>query len=1079
MPKYIYSNKVIIIGLVFAFFTNSLGLQPVYAQKVNLPALGTLVNLIHRFHPTILKGLKVNPENPFRFDFIVDKGDSLPLVGRAREGGQQEQLKTESTKLIKYFMASLTTPENDLWVNLSPYEKNHIIPQAFGQTEMGRDLLAQDYLLKQITSSLMYPEDETGKKFWKRIYEEAQKKLGTTQIPVDTFNKVWIVPEKAVVYENAKAGTAYVVESKLKVMLEQDYLATSISPPLVGGARGGVTSTNTPLPNPPHQEEGSDSLPATLAQSIIREVIIPELTKEINEGQNFAPLRQVYNSLILATWYKKKIKDSILNKVYADKNKIKGTEYTNNITLQPTRGHDFSRVPMVLMPDTRRSSPDAKQEEVDVESTPGKSPNDVELIYNRYVQAFKKGVYNYIKEEQDPITQQIIPKKYFSGGIKATDLALLAFKTVPTIDEAQLSNETDLLMVRADMAMLQIENDRIILQNGSEIKTSLSDEQLKIIMQNPKSYYVANNNGSSALRRVRHQWIEDKISLNYLDFILNIIEKIRQIHALKPNEVINLLDWGTGNGQAMIELSKLLTSEGIKHHIYALSSDYYANWQNASKDITFILDDATNLNRYLAPESIDLGFSNLGIHHIVEHSSFRFFEGDVGKHIDDLIKIIKTGGVFRIGYHYSENTSASFPKKPSRIRQLANSLMGQRKEDDVQQERKITYAAMEFIVPDQKHYAEFTKPAQQKDNAQLNQPAKLNIADAAMVARMEIDPRDINEILSDNNLRLSSADKDLIKKLQSLVIDGKDGKQYRFYYHSKARLERVRFGLNPIDVFLIREIGQERNLGGKEEYLVISPLDSKEYFNSYGLLAITFNNLQLSKEHRQQGIFTAIVKDFPPGTKIALRDIQEPSAYLTIIDSILEMRAIDQVFNQGEIEKLRKIKIKIINEEKDGVKDDLFELLLKYQHKTQDLNLHSLSGIFYWTSLGKAMLRAGFRNPRLEITPEMSFLGASVELLMNVYYKKDMALVANTGASDQALVVSDTDDQDKAMNAKTGGIDLTSDKALTIQNNGEAIKFNIDPAMLEQLQNAPGFVPVIISIQPMTDIRMFLGLDTV
>src|SRR5437868_9737747 len=90
---------------------------------------------------------------------------------------------------------------------------------------MGRDLLAEDYLLKQITASLIYPEDEVGKKFWKRIYEEASKKYGTTNIPVNTFNKVWIVPEKAVVYENAKAGTAYVIESKLKVMLEADYLS--------------------------------------------------------------------------------------------------------------------------------------------------------------------------------------------------------------------------------------------------------------------------------------------------------------------------------------------------------------------------------------------------------------------------------------------------------------------------------------------------------------------------------------------------------------------------------------------------------------------------------------------------------------------------------------------------------------------------------------------------------------------------------------------------------------------------------------------------------------------------------------
>ncbi len=66
-------------------------------------------------------------------------------------------------------MTSLTVPEGDLWVNLSPYEPDRIVPQALGQTEMGRDLLAQDYLLKQITASLMNPEGESGKKFWERI----------------------------------------------------------------------------------------------------------------------------------------------------------------------------------------------------------------------------------------------------------------------------------------------------------------------------------------------------------------------------------------------------------------------------------------------------------------------------------------------------------------------------------------------------------------------------------------------------------------------------------------------------------------------------------------------------------------------------------------------------------------------------------------------------------------------------------------------------------------------------------------------------------------------------------------------
>ena len=266
-----------------------MGTYPVYAQEFLLPAPGVRVALSPEYNPALLKGLKVHPENPFKFDFILDQGDSHAHAN----------LKQEATRLIKYFLASLTIPEKDLWVNLSPYEKNRIVPESFGQTEMGRDLLAEDYMLKQITASLIYPEDEIGKKFWKHIYEEAYKKFGTTNIPVNTFNKVWIVPEKAVVYENAKAGTAYVVTSKLKVMLEEDYLSLQ---------KHKIVRTDV----------------ASVGADIIRDIVIPELTKEVNQGKNFTQLRQVYNSLILATWYKKKIKESILEEVYEDKNKIAG-----------------------------------------------------------------------------------------------------------------------------------------------------------------------------------------------------------------------------------------------------------------------------------------------------------------------------------------------------------------------------------------------------------------------------------------------------------------------------------------------------------------------------------------------------------------------------------------------------------------------------------------------------------------------------------------------------------------------------------------------------------------------------------
>src|SRR5208282_4302444 len=119
-------------------------------------------------------------------------------------------------------------------------------------------------------------------------YAQAQAKYGTTNIPINTFNKVWIVPEKAVVYENK--GVAFVLENHLKVMLEQDYLSLE--------KHTGIESEKV---------KAKDT--NQLGSQIVREIVIPALTKEVNEGKNFAQLRQVYNSLILATWYKKKIKD--------------------------------------------------------------------------------------------------------------------------------------------------------------------------------------------------------------------------------------------------------------------------------------------------------------------------------------------------------------------------------------------------------------------------------------------------------------------------------------------------------------------------------------------------------------------------------------------------------------------------------------------------------------------------------------------------------------------------------------------------------------------------------------------------
>ncbi|MBZ0165934.1 MAG: hypothetical protein K8I00_03935 [Candidatus Omnitrophica bacterium] len=324
---------------------------------LNLPAPGVMLTPTVGYTPALIKGIAVNPENPLNFTFYVSQGD---------EQLDATALRQTSDKLIKYFLATLTTPSEDLWVNLSPHEKDRIISEKFGVTEMGRDLLAQDYILKQMTASLMYPEDELGREFWKRVHNKAAEKYGSTQIPSSTYSKIWIVPERAAVYENERG--AFVVNSRLKVLMAEDYLAMQ-------KAAGREEFARTQLGE---EDLGEQS---ALISEMIREILVPEIEKEVNQGETFANLRQVYNSMILASWFKNNLRETLLGQVYVDREKIAG---------------------------------------VDVDD-----PQVKEKIYQQYLKAFKLGVYNYIKEEYDPATDKTIPRQYFSGGTNFQRVALM------------------------------------------------------------------------------------------------------------------------------------------------------------------------------------------------------------------------------------------------------------------------------------------------------------------------------------------------------------------------------------------------------------------------------------------------------------------------------------------------------------------------------------------------------------------------------------------------------------------------------------------------------------------------------
>lgn len=336
----------LLLSVIFAssMLAPSLALaQSVGVDNVSIPVMAK--SDTPAFVPVLLKGLTIDQDDPLKFEFILDSGSG---------DVSDEEIQGESNRLVKYFLSALTIPQDDFWVNLSPYESERIIPEALGQTNLGRELLEQDYILKQITATLIHPESELGEKFWEQMRMKALERYGRDDIKTDTFSKVWILPESATVYEHGQ--TVFVVDAHLKVMTDADYLAAKTE---------GLEETKN------------------IQTEIIKEIIVPAIEHEVNVGKNFAPLRQIYHSLILAKWYKETVKRSVLSDLYVDQAKVAGVALED---------HAFKQT-----------------------------------IYDQYMRAYQKGVFNFIKEDYDAVSQQMIPRKYFSGGIK--DQAILTTRT--------------------------------------------------------------------------------------------------------------------------------------------------------------------------------------------------------------------------------------------------------------------------------------------------------------------------------------------------------------------------------------------------------------------------------------------------------------------------------------------------------------------------------------------------------------------------------------------------------------------------------------------------------------------------
>jgi len=344
----------------------------------------------------------------------------LRLTVKARRAGNFEgivDIKKAAQKSLEHFFIGLSVPNDVFWVNLNPDEPNRIINLALADTDLGRIMLSADYRLKEDVASVIDPRiSKTGKEFWKRLYQKAEELGIYDKIPVVT--RLWILPDMAEVCE--KQNQLYITKSSLKVQLESAYLSQ------------GVVFKNN-----------KDKELQDFGSKLMEELVLPQLNKRINEAYAYADLRDVYNALILAVWYKDKFG-------FRCNSLLRTGDYT---VLQDS--------------------------ETDYISTP-------EEIYRSYLKSIKEGKNSFSESESigSPFYRSIITRHYFVGGVDFKDIRLINTSANPKQDNSgsDLFFSCDLFMPERINRPLQYAKNQIEVTRGINEQDKVSTIMLAKIL---------------------------------------------------------------------------------------------------------------------------------------------------------------------------------------------------------------------------------------------------------------------------------------------------------------------------------------------------------------------------------------------------------------------------------------------------------------------------------------------------------------------------------------------------------------------------------------------------------------------
>jgi hypothetical protein len=334
---------------------------------------------------------------------------------KAAPGEKAAALASSETASLIYFLTGLALDNDTFWVNLNPLDPETIIESTLGSTMVGKIMLEADFRMKKDFCRYTNPcKSEMGEKYWElldkkreELVTECTKKHPTELLSVDNvFFSVairhWIVPDEITAKEGG--GGLYIVDATLDI--QSEYEAQYCGIEIVNQSKSLSRSCSECL-DKAKREYGQ------YASKLEDELIRPLVVKDLNGGDQYADLQQVYYSLALAQWYK-----------------------SCECDLSLFRGLiDFE----------------------EVETLSSWIEWDSEDIWEKYVTSFQEGeeeCYCEVTQEEEGYT---VTEEYTGGGIRFIDL-FSPIVIVGFFDPSSLGNVSSASLIKKKDAMIQIGN---------------------------------------------------------------------------------------------------------------------------------------------------------------------------------------------------------------------------------------------------------------------------------------------------------------------------------------------------------------------------------------------------------------------------------------------------------------------------------------------------------------------------------------------------------------------------------------------------------------------------------------------